>query len=694
MRYRRSPISLRAYYHATWWALGGLTSLIAFFAELAPRPLVVVATSLAAVSLFPIARRVPIVVPRRLGILFLILCIAIGFFRYRSDGDIAIAIGCALIGLWPLALWYRELRNNNWLALVEVFLLTMVSLVLGEESIGFFLFLCISVAFIFNLNASYLFFHVGKIEASQTKMPPRYFWMFSYSVGMGFFVAIGIFLFLPRSIQWVNPLGVRQANNKSLGFGNDITLDGKNVGDNPALALRVETEDVSWLSIQGPTLYFRGKTVENFDGVRWRSVSQGRERLQNTTPLRFQQGPVGLLRHLKIYRQASPNDSVLYPGMLIDVIGPRNFRTSLRYDRHGNVFRHRSDTSNYAYEIAVAEPPIRGDVLSTTVAALTKSLNAKRKDLPNRDEYLQVPRAVRDKPYFRKWVAGLNLDPGRTDLRQVIGTLNREFKTRFKATYQHDMPATSAFAHFLSVGREGHCEYFASAAALYFRTLGIPTRVVLGYRGGDFNTLAKVLEVRDSSAHAWIEFFVTGKGWIPYDPTPPAGVRIFPSTLADYWQLTVSAESFWFDRYVVGYNVDTQSRLAMDLAGLKPTTKGNWKFSWSWIRWSNALWLLLVGLTVRLIWIRRRRRHDGVALPGYYRHFCRQLRRQNWERERSETFRRFHLRLLNAGADPAITQAIDDALHRDLYSRVPLSPAQRRQMSRRLRQGFLFNPSK
>ena len=78
-------------------------------------------------------------------------------------------------------------------------------------------------------------------------------------------------------------------------------------------------------------------------------------------------------------------------------------------------------------------------------------------------------------------------------------------------------------AEFLFVKKQGWCQYFASAAALLLRLQGVPTRLVTGFqlrpellRGGHY-------VVREADAHAWIEAWLPGTGWVEADPTPAAG---------------------------------------------------------------------------------------------------------------------------------------------------------------------------
>jgi len=67
--------------------------------------------------------------------------------------------------------------------------------------------------------------------------------------------------------------------------------------------------------------------------------------------------------------------------------------------------------------------------------------------------------------------------------------------------------------------REGYCEYYASAFAVFMRSAGVPTRVVTGYQGGFWNAAGQYLLVRQSDAHAWNEVWLEGEGWVRFDPT-------------------------------------------------------------------------------------------------------------------------------------------------------------------------------
>lgn len=71
--------------------------------------------------------------------------------------------------------------------------------------------------------------------------------------------------------------------------------------------------------------------------------------------------------------------------------------------------------------------------------------------------------------------------------------------------------------------RTGYCEQFATAMAVMARAINLPSRVVLGFTPGDIDTQSdgsEIIVVRERNAHAWVEIWLDGQGWVRFDPTP------------------------------------------------------------------------------------------------------------------------------------------------------------------------------
>ena len=77
-------------------------------------------------------------------------------------------------------------------------------------------------------------------------------------------------------------------------------------------------------------------------------------------------------------------------------------------------------------------------------------------------------------------------------------------------------------AEFVFEKKRGYCEYFASAAAVLLRLQGVHTRYVTGFSMDAAEAAGGHYVVRESDAHAWIEAWIPGRGWVEADPTPAA----------------------------------------------------------------------------------------------------------------------------------------------------------------------------
>jgi transglutaminase-like putative cysteine protease len=84
----------------------------------------------------------------------------------------------------------------------------------------------------------------------------------------------------------------------------------------------------------------------------------------------------------------------------------------------------------------------------------------------------------------------------------------------------HPLVIRPPLVGFVTTTRAGYCQYFAGAMALMLRYLGIPARVAVGFAGGKYDANRRVWLVSDRNAHAWVEAWFKGYGWLPFDPTP------------------------------------------------------------------------------------------------------------------------------------------------------------------------------
>ena len=139
---------------------------------------------------------------------------------------------------------------------------------------------------------------------------------------------------------------------------------------------------------------------------------------------------------------------------------------------------------------------------------------------------------------------------------------------------------------FVSNHHMGHCEYFASALTLMLRSQGIPARMVVGYKGGEFNYVGNYFVVRQQDAHAWVEAYLkpeeipadaicpeerhAGGGWLRLDPTPAVeDERAEERSLLDRASKSFDYARWLWNDYVLRLTSARQQRVASAPAGFR-----------------------------------------------------------------------------------------------------------------------------
>jgi hypothetical protein len=157
---------------------------------------------------------------------------------------------------------------------------------------------------------------------------------------------------------------------------------------------------------------------------------------------------------------------------------------------------------------------------------------------------------------------------------------------------------------FLLESRRGHCELFAGAYALLLRMMGIPSRVVGGFQGGALADDGSVV-FQQRHAHAWVEWWLDGRGWIVDDATPAATATRERLGLLDgvIEQLRV----FWDDRVVDYALEDQQSALSAIARSLRGRHLGT----------AFRVVVVIVVIGGALLWLAQRlRRRRSAELAG------------------------------------------------------------------------------
>jgi protein-glutamine gamma-glutamyltransferase len=105
----------------------------------------------------------------------------------------------------------------------------------------------------------------------------------------------------------------------------------------------------------------------------------------------------------------------------------------------------------------------------------------------------------------------------------AVLALESWFRSRGGFSYDESPPRRDGppLVSFVNDTKAGYCQHYAGAMAVMLRMLGIPARVAVGFTSGTLKDGTWL--VTDHDAHAWVEVWFAGQGWVPFDPTPGRG---------------------------------------------------------------------------------------------------------------------------------------------------------------------------
>ena len=196
-------------------------------------------------------------------------------------------------------------------------------------------------------------------------------------------------------------------------------------------------------------------------------------------------------------------------------------------------------------------------------------LKADGMHLQLKQEDLQLPTEERDNIRLDPRIQNLahEITHGLPDAYDRARAIELYLKTHYGYSLDLKYGSDDPLAEFLFNGKEGHCEYFATAMVIMLRMLHIPARVVNGFQMGEYNDVSQMYIVRDRDAHSWVEAYFPASGaWVEFDPTPSAGINDYShgGLIARLMKYVDAAEVFWMD-YVVTLDRGEQASIMITL---------------------------------------------------------------------------------------------------------------------------------
>jgi transglutaminase-like putative cysteine protease len=400
-----------------------------------------------------------------------------------------------------------------------------------------------------------------------------------------------VFFFTFPRLSW-NLAGRRSSlslGTATAGLGDRLRLGGSGeLKSNPRIVFRAELDPDP--RAERLEAYWVAYRFDTFDGVEW--VGQAKPGRASQRLALGPQGPKAVSQTIELLpaygsQTAVALDRPVQYSTATAYLPAYSMRTglvpvgdeSVRFNGSATGFRYRASS--------IAHP---------SAAAVDAATRERRLELPPRLD----PRI----PALAQELAGNAVEPAQV-ARRVEGRLQQ----RYRYTLELPGPSDDPLADFLFHRRAGHCEDFATALAVLLRTLGIPTRVVTGFYGGE--RMANEYVVRAGDAHAWVEADVPG-GTLRLDATPQQN-RSAASAAILSWLLGAyeAVEVRWLTG-IVDYSLADQVALFHDV-GIRsgrggPRTQSHLPPAWLAFLGLGAL------LSAALAWFLRRRQDEASRL--------------------------------------------------------------------------------
>jgi hypothetical protein len=266
-----------------------------------------------------------------------------------------------------------------------------------------------------------------------------------------------------------------------------------------------ELFDVTGLPSTPP--YLQALTLDDYQaGKGWVRGTQMPAGVQATSPLPFAPGRQADDPTTRVTVRAVNWEDVWLPVFGMPA-GLQGVSQDYRYDKDsGIVYSEQTRRpGSYVEQADLTEP---------TAAALRSASTDYSQVNPKYTRVTGVAPSVED--LARRITSGAGNE---FDIAEAVYSFFRSTTNGFTYSTQTAKPVTGdPLVDFLFHGRTGFCEQYASAMGVMLRTLGIPTRVAIGFTAGYEADGHRTITSQD--AHAWDEVFFPGYGWVTFDPTP------------------------------------------------------------------------------------------------------------------------------------------------------------------------------
>ncbi|MFZ5822800.1 MAG: transglutaminase TgpA family protein [Bacillota bacterium] len=267
------------------------------------------------------------------------------------------------------------------------------------------------------------------------------------------------------------------------------------------------------------TIYLRGATFLTYTGRSWEAGESQQVSIPTDGTLPTSYAPDVLREYLTV--RVTP--ALSFGRTIFNVLEPmrvEDLKSEYEADADGNLFAERSIARNTTYKVTARLPLYSAEQVRLLSSFAPEQYYENYLQLPE-----NLPRRVRD---MTRSIARTAEHP--YDKAVAIESYLRSMQYELNAP---EAPAGRDFVDFFLFDlREGYCVYYATAMTVMLRDLGIPSRLVEGFAvpaSAEYTEDAKgarTYSVLNSQAHAWVEAYFPGYGWVTFDPTPRADLPV------------------------------------------------------------------------------------------------------------------------------------------------------------------------
>ncbi len=390
-------------------------------------------------------------------------------------------------------------------------------------------------------------------------------------------LASAFFFIIPRiHTLYFSPLGLPPRS--VTGFSENVSLGGSgSLAQSSQVEMRVKV-DGNPRRFRG--MLWRGAVLGRFTGKVWYSGRAGLRRLSAAPPGRYAIEP---------REDWEPTSSRLlrYQVLLAPLPADVLFLAARPRDIVGRFSAVAIDQADAVYTPGREFAPAFYSAVSDTTLPPVSKLRLAGSDYPAhiRQDDLSLPPLDPRIAMLARQVA--KQAANNYDRAQAIDRyLRRNFAYTLEPT---GISPQHPLSSFLFVARKGYCSYFASAMAVMLRSLGIPSRLVSGFRNGVYNQVGGDFIVRADDAHSWVEAYFPPYGWVPFDPTPatPAGLADQPVSGIDAY---LDAANLFWSEWIIHYDFAHQAALAQRANRDSEWLRGEGRTAFRWFQAAGARW--------------------------------------------------------------------------------------------------------